>query len=219
MISYISTRGAAGERSFEDVLLAGLAEDGGLFVPSHWPALPEELDGLDYAQTTVKVITPFVGDCFSPDEVSEMCREAYANFRHPATAPLKQLSANHWLLELFHGPTLAFKDFALQLLALMFERVLARTQRRITIVGATSGDTGSAAIHACAGKDNIQIAILHPLDRVSEVQRRQMTTVAADNVVNIAVEGDFDDCQALVKSLFNDLAFREEMQLAAINLD
>jgi threonine synthase len=218
MTVYVSTRGAAGRRGFEDVLLAGLAEDGGLFVPEAWPALDlAALRGLSYAETTARVLRPFVGDCFGEDELRELCGDAYAGFAHPATAPLKQLGPDEWLLELFHGPTLAFKDFAMQLLARMFDRVLGRRGRRVTIVGATSGDTGAAAVRAFAGMGNVRIAMLHPRGRVSEVQRRQMTTETAPNVVNLAVEGTFDDCQDLVKAMFADAPFRDELSLSAVN--
>lgn len=221
MTTYVSTRGRAGVRSFEDVLLAGLAEDGGLFVPESWPALGRAglaaLQGQDYAATTAAVLRPFVGDCFAPDELLDLCRRAYAGFAHAAVAPMRQLGHDEWLLELFHGPTLAFKDFALQLLGLMFETVLARRGEAITIVGATSGDTGSAAIASVAGRRAMRIVVLHPHERVSAVQRRQMTTVDAPNVLNLAVRGTFDDCQALVKALFADEELRRDLKLAAVN--
>ena len=218
MIEYSSTRGGSRGRSFEDVLLTGLAEDGGLFVPETWPELDlESLRGLSYAETTARVLAPFARGCFDQDELLEMATDAYRGFAHPAVAPLRHLDHDEWVLELFHGPTLAFKDFALQLLGRMFERVLERRGETITIVGATSGDTGSAAIHACAGRRNMRICILHPEGRVSEVQRRQMTTVTAENVLNIAVRGTFDDCQDLVKAMFNDAPFRAECRLAAVN--
>ncbi|MCB1885338.1 MAG: threonine synthase [Geminicoccaceae bacterium] len=220
-IAYTSTRGRIRGQGFEDVLLAGLAADGGLFVPEAWPSLGIDalraLDGVPYADTAAAVMAPFTAGCFDEAELRDMARDAYAGFAHPATAPLKQLDHDTWLMELFHGPTLAFKDFALQLLGRMFDRVLERRGERITIVGATSGDTGSAAIHATRGRDNVRIAILHPHGRTSEVQRRQMTCVADANVLNVAVKGDFDDCQALVKALFVDEPFRDSMRLAAIN--
>lgn len=218
MISFVSTRGGAGERSFEDVLLAGLAEDGGLFVPQEWPELDlVALKGLDYPSTVAAVMQPFVEGCFTQGELLALCHEAYAEFQHPAIAPLRQMTSDMWLLELFHGPTLAFKDFALQLLGRMFERVLARRGETLTIVGATSGDTGSAAIRGCASRSHMRICILHPKGRVSDVQRRQMTTQVADNVLNLAVEGSFDDCQDRVKDMFNDEAFRRAHNLGAIN--
>ncbi len=219
---YISTRGEAAPRGFEGVLLAGLAEDGGLFVPETWPVLsPAEwraLRGVPYAELAAEIVQRFAGDAIARDDLRAMCREAYAGFRHPAAAPLVQLDGGMFALELFHGPTLAFKDFALQLLGRMFEHVLARRGERITIVGATSGDTGSAAIEACRDRDRVDIVILHPEGRTSEVQRRQMTTVWSANVANIAVRGgSFDDCQDLVKAMFSDAAFRAEMRLAAVN--
>jgi threonine synthase len=221
MTFYVSTRGAAGRRSFEEVLLAGLAEDGGLFLPERWPRLEaaelEALDGASYAATASALLAPFTRGCLTPEELQAICTEAYAGFAHPAVAPLRQLDRSLWLLELFHGPTLAFKDFALQLLARMFERVLARRDGTLTILGATSGDTGAAAIRAVAGRARMRIVILHPHGRISPVQRRQMTTVDAANVANVAIEGTFDDCQDLVKALFNDPPFRAEQSLAAIN--
>jgi threonine synthase len=218
---YVSTRGSAPELDFADVLLAGLAEDGGLYMPAHWPAFsPAEwraLRGLPYAELAAKVIAPFVGESIPFDALQAMCRRAYTGFAHPAVVPLVQLDANIFALELFHGPTLAFKDLALQLAGHLFEYVLARREQRVRIVGATSGDTGSAAIEAMAGRRNIDIAILHPAGKTSEVQRRQMTTVRAGNVLNIAVEGNFDDCQDLVKAMFADAPFRREMGLSAVN--
>lgn len=218
---FVSTRGRAGRRSFEDVLLAGLAEDGGLFLPERWPELGRDrlaaLDGADYPATAAAVLAPFTEGCFSEAELEAMAREAYAGFAHPAVAPLRQLDPRLWLLELFFGPTLAFKDFALQLLGRMFERVLARRSSEITIIGATSGDTGSAAIAAVAGRARMRIVILHPHERISPVQRRQMTTVDAPNVANIAIRGTFDDCQNIVKTLFNDPQLRKELNLAAVN--
>jgi len=218
---YISTRGGAAPRGFEDVLLAGLAEDGGLFVPESWPALtPAEwrgLRGLPYPELAAEIIGRFTGGAVAPHELLAMCRESYAGFRHPAIVPLVQLDRETFALELFHGPTLAFKDLALQLLGRLFDHVLARRGERITIVGATSGDTGSAAIAACRDRARVDIVILHPEGRTSEVQRRQMTTVLAPNVANLAVAGSFDDCQDLVKAMFVDAPFRTEMRLAAVN--
>ena len=203
------------------MLLAGLATDGGLYVPERFPELSaarlRSLLGRPYAEIVAEVVWPFVEGSLSRDVLDRCVGRAYAGFAHAAVAPLKQLGSSDWLLELFHGPTLAFKDFALQLLGLLFEEVLGRGRQTITIVGATSGDTGSAAIHAVAGRERMRIVVLHPRGRVSAVQRRQMTTVMDANVHNVAVEGSFDDCQALVKALFNDLAFREEAALAAVN--
>jgi threonine synthase len=218
---YVSTRGEAAPRGFEDVLLAGLAEDGGLFLPEAWPTLsPVEwraLRGLPYAELAARVIHRFTGDAFTFETLQAMCAEAYAAFRHPAVVPLVQLGPRDFALELFHGPTLAFKDVALQLLGRMFDHVLHKRGERITIVGATSGDTGSAAIAACMDRAAVDIVILHPRGRTSEVQRRQMTTVRAPNVANLAIEGSFDDCQDLVKAMFVDAPFRTEMRLAAVN--
>ncbi|MDX6751086.1 threonine synthase [Geminicoccaceae bacterium 1502E] len=221
MIRYVSTRGGAGERSFEEVLLAGLAEDGGLFVPQEWPRFSaaelRRMRALDYPALAACLLEPFTEGCFTREDLERLARRAYGQFDHAAVAPLTQLGPDDWMLELFHGPTLAFKDFAMQLLAGMFDEVLARRGEEITIVGATSGDTGAAAVHAFAGKRQVRIAMLHPRGRVSLVQRRQMTTVEADNVLNVALEGTFDDCQDLVKAMFNDAAFRGEMRLSAVN--
>jgi len=204
---YVSTRGAAPALGFREVTLAGLANDGGLYLPEAWPALSRDeiagLAGLSYVETAVRVMAPFVGDALSEDELRDLCTRAYGRFSHDAVTPLVQLDHRHWLLELFHGPTLAFKDVALQLLGLLFERFLAGSDQKLTIVGATSGDTGSAAIDAVAGRTGVEIFMLHPKGRVSDVQRRQMTTVFAPNVHNIAIEGSFDDAQAMVKAMFN----------------
>ncbi|SLN33314.1 threonine synthase [Oceanibacterium hippocampi] len=218
---YVSTRSQAPELDFEAAVLAGLARDGGLYVPKSWPRMTTAeiaaLAGLTYAEAAVRVIRPFVGDTLDEATLRSLAEASYAGFGHPAVAPLRQLDRGHWQLELFHGPTLAFKDFALQFLGRLFDHVLKRRGARVTIVGATSGDTGSAAIEACRGRDAIDVFILHPKGRVSEVQRRQMTTVADANVHNIAVDGTFDDCQALVKALFNDLEFRDRLALSAVN--
>jgi threonine synthase len=218
---YISTRGQAPVRDFAGVLLAGLAEDGGLYMPETWPHLApadwRALRGLPYPALAARLIQPFVGDAVPPATLEAMCRDAYAGFAHPATVPLVQLDTDLFVQELFHGPTLAFKDMAMQLLGRLFDHVLAARDEHVTIVGATSGDTGSAAIEACAGRARIRIAILHPHERTSAVQRRQMTTVAASNVANIAVEGTFDDCQDLVKAMFADTGFRRDMHLSAVN--
>ncbi len=220
-MKYVSTRGRAPVLDFADVTLAGLARDGGLYVPAEWPQMSKDdiarLAGLSYQDVAVRVMAPFVAPVMSEAVLADLVRAAYASFDHAAVTPLRQLDANDWLLELHHGPTLAFKDVALQLLGRLFDHFLSQRGERITIVGATSGDTGSAAIEACRDKDTIEIFMLHPADRVSEVQRRQMTTVMSPNVHNIAVEGTFDDCQAMVKAMFNDLAFRDEMRLSAVN--
>jgi threonine synthase len=220
-MQYVSTRGSAPALGFEDVTLAGLAADGGLYVPESWPAFsPEQigaLAGLSYVETAVRVMTPFVAGSLSEDELRELCTAAYGRFSHHAVTPLVQMDHQHWMLELFHGPTLAFKDVALQLLGQLFERFLSRRDDHLTIVGATSGDTGSAAIDAVAGREKIDIFMLHPEGRVSDVQRRQMTTVLAPNVHNIAIEGSFDDAQALVKAMFNDADFKSRFNLSAVN--
>ena len=220
-MSYISTRGAAPRLDFEDVLLTGLARDGGLYVPETWPQLPADgrraLRGRPYAALTADILSPFVGDAVDRPALDRLCTRAYDRFRHPAVAPLVQIDRTLWLMELFHGPTLVFKDYALQLLGGLFDDVLARRGERLTIIGATSGDTGSAAIEAVRDRANIDIFMLHPQGRVSDVQRRQMTTVDAPNVFNLAIDGTFDDCQTLVKTLFNDLDFRDRVHLSAVN--
>ena len=220
-MQYISTRGEAPALDFDEVLLAGLARDGGLYLPESWPqfdaAALQELSGKPYAEVAFQVMWPFVEGSLEEETFRRIVAESYAGFRHTAVAPLKQLDAGLWLQELFHGPTLAFKDVAMQLLGRLFEEVLARRGERVTIVGATSGDTGSAAIEACRGGKRTDIFILHPKGRVSEVQRRQMTTVADANVHNVAVEGTFDDCQDLVKAMFGDAGFRDELRLSAVN--
>ena len=220
-MEYVSTRGAAPSLRFDEVTLAGLAPDGGLYVPATWPTLSRDeiagLAGLGYVETAVRVCRPFVGDALTEAELRDLLTTAYRSFSHAAVAPLKQLDDRHWLLELFHGPTLAFKDVAMQALGLLFETFLSRRTEHLTIVGATSGDTGSAAIHALAGRSRLDIFMLHPLGKVSDVQRRQMTTVQSPNVFNIAVEGNFDDAQALVKAMFNDPAFAGTYRLAAVN--
>jgi threonine synthase len=218
---YISTRGQAPARDFADVLLAGLAEDGGLFVPETWPHFgPSDwraMRGLPYAELAARVMQPFVGGSIPLDVLRTICRDAYAGFGHTAVVPLIQLETSLFVQELFHGPTLAFKDMAMQVLGRLFDYVLTQRDRRVTIVGATSGDTGSAAIEACAGRDRVNIMILHPHGRTSDVQRRQMTTVHAMNVGNVAIEGTFDDCQDLVKAMFADAGFRDEVRLSAVN--
>jgi threonine synthase len=221
-MEYISTRGSAPALDFAGATLAGLANDGGLYVPSVWPCFTEAeiaaMAGLPYAQLAQRIMQPFVGDSLTPERLLELTTAAYGRFAHSAVTPLKQLDEQHWLLELFHGPTLAFKDVALQLLGLLFEEFLARGEQNLTIVGATSGDTGSAAIDAVAGRAKIDIFMLHPKGRVSDVQRRQMTTVLAPNVHNIALEGaTFDDAQATVKRMFNDPAMTGRFHIGAVN--
>ncbi len=216
----ISTRGAAPTLDFRGATLAGLASDGGLYVPAHWPGLTAaDLAGLrtsSYRDTAIRVLTPFVEGSLDTAALARLIDEAYGDFGHAAVTPLKQLDERHWLLELFHGPTLAFKDVALRLLGGLFGEFLGEGAS-LTIIGATSGDTGSAAIHAVAGRPGISIVMLHPEGRVSEVQRRQMTTVTAPNVLNVAVAGSFDDCQRIVKRLLNDPALRERRTLSAVN--
>jgi threonine synthase len=216
-VKYVSTRGNAPELTFSDVLLAGLAVDGGLYVPDSWPALPALRRSASYATTAAAMIAPFIDDGLDIGTLRRLCDEAYATFRHPAVCPLVQIGPDDWLLELFHGPSLAFKDVALQLVGRLFDHVLGERSERVTIVGATSGDTGSAAIDAVAGRHNIDIVMLYPEGRVSDVQRRQMTTVEAANVRTVAIEGTFDDCQDLVKAMFSDTRFRAEHRLAAVN--
>ena len=220
-MNYISTRGEAPPLGFEDVLLAGLAHDGGLYVPQTWPALAPEaiaaLAGKPFADAAVEVIHPFVGSAISRTELKAMADDAYARFGHAAVTPLVQVGPNRWMLELFHGPTLAFKDVAMQLLARLMDRVLQKRNRRATIIGATSGDTGGAAIEAFRGSARVDVVILFPEGRVSDVQRRMMTTPTDANVHAVAVKGTFDDCQALVKGMFNDHAFRDRTSLSGVN--
>ncbi len=220
-MKYISTRGGAPALDFAEVTLAGLAADGGLYVPSYWPRLTRDdlaaMQGLSYQEVARRVMRPFVGEAIEAGVFDKLVDEAYAEFDHAAVAPVRHVRGGEWLLELFHGPTLAFKDIALQLLGRLIEHLLAVRSGRATIVGATSGDTGSAAIAACRDRAGMAIFMLHPAGRVSEVQRRQMTTVASPNVHNLAIEGTFDDCQALVKAMFNDAAFRDQQRLSAVN--
>jgi threonine synthase len=223
-LHYVSTRAASGasERlAFDDVLLAGLARDGGLYVPGEVPVLSREqiaaLAGLSYPELALRVMAPFMGARGAAPGLKRLVADSYAGFDHAGVAPLKQLDAGLWLMELFHGPTLAFKDYALQLVGRLFDAVLAERGERVTIVGATSGDTGSAAMEACRDRAAVDIFILFPQGRTSEVQRRQMTTIAAPNARAIAIEGTFDDCQDLVKAMFADAAFRDELRLSAVN--
>ena len=220
-MKYISTRGNAPTLDFEGATLAGLASDGGLYVPENWPRFsPEQIAamrGLSYVDLAVKIMTPFTEGSLSEAELRIMCETAYGRFSHAAVTPLVQLDHKHWLLELFHGPTLAFKDVALQLLGELFGKFLGSNQKSLTIVGATSGDTGSAAIDGVAGRERIEIFMLHPHGRISDVQRRQMTTVLSPNVHNIAIEGSFDDAQAMVKAMFNDPEINGPLNLSAVN--
>ena len=223
---YISTRGQAPALNFEDVLLAGLASDGGLYVPENLPRFTQEeiasWAGLPYHELAFRVMRPFVTGSIPDADFKKILEETYSSseqgvFAHNAVAPLRQLNGNEWVLELFHGPTLAFKDFALQLLGRLLDYVLARRNERVVIMGATSGDTGSAAIEGCKACDNVDIFILHPHNRVSEVQRRQMTTILGKNIHNIAIEGNFDDCQEMVKDSFADQGFLKGTRLVAVN--
>ena len=221
-MKYISTRGNAPALDFEEVLLTGLASDGGLYVPESLPQFSAaeifEMAALDYPQLAYRIIRPFVAGCIPDDDLQVLIEDTYAEFRHSAVAPMVQLAANQWVLELFHGPTLAFKDFALQLLGRLLDYVLERKHQKVVIMGATSGDTGSAAIEGCKRCKNIDIFILHPHQRVSDVQRRQMTTVEGAGIHNLAVEGNFDDCQAMVKASFADRSFLPaDRSLVAVN--
>ena len=218
---YVSTRGEAPALLFEGALLAGLARDGGLYLPEAWPKLSAgeiaALAGLDYADAAYRVMAPYLKDDPALADLQAVLEEAYDSFHHPAVAPLRQIAPGAWLLELFHGPTLAFKDLAMQVVARLMNRALHRRGARATVVGATSGDTGAAAIEAFRGLDAIDVFILHPKGRVSDVQRRQMTTATEPNVHNIAIEGTFDDCQAVLKALFNDPELRDRLELTGIN--
>ena len=218
-MQYVSTRGKAPSLGFADVLLRGLADDGGLYVPDTWPTI--SLDGLGpdagYVEIAQHVMFPYVAGSIERDDFDALVTAAYATFRNDDVVPLHDLGDGLWMAELFWGPTLAFKDVALQLVGRLFDHVLTRRGERATIVVATSGDTGSAAIEACRGRDSLDIVVLHPAGRVSDVQRRQMTTVDEANVHNVAVDGTFDDCQDLVKALFNDREFRDSVHLSAMN--
>ena len=220
-MQYVSTRGSAPALDFEGVTLAGLASDGGLYVPAEWPRFAEAqiraMRGLSYPDLAARIMAPFVAGSLTDEDLLAICHAVYGDFGHAAVTPLVQLDQQHWLLELFHGPTLAFKDVALQLLGRLFETFLARRDKRLTIVGATSGDTGSAAIQAVAGLERVEIFMLHPKGRVSDVQRRQMTTVRAPNVHNLAIEGSFDDAQAHVKRMFTDTEVTGVLNLGAVN--
>ncbi|MDO9524862.1 MAG: threonine synthase [Gemmobacter sp.] len=220
-MQYVSTRGTAPVLDFGGAMMTGLARDGGLYVPASVPVMATAdiaaLAGQSYEETAFQVMRPYLGDIFSDAEFRTLIAAAYAGFGHAARAPLVQLASNHFLLELFHGPTLAFKDFAMQLIGQMMQAALAKSGQRITIVGATSGDTGSAAIEAFRGLSNVDVFILFPHGRVSEVQRRQMTTPTEPNVHALAMDGDFDDCQARVKDMFNHFDFRDGVGLAGVN--
>jgi threonine synthase len=218
---YVSTRGQAPELDFVGVMLAGLARDGGLYVPVSWPTLDAKaiaaLAGRPYAEVAVEVMRPFVGDSIAEADLARMAREAYGSFRHPATAPLVQLGDNLFVLELFHGPTLAFKDLAMQLVSRLMDHVLQKRGERTTIVVATSGDTGGAAVEAFRGRDQVDVVALYPHGRISDVQRLMMTSAPDSNVHALAIEGNFDDCQALVKAMFNHHEFRDRVRLSGVN--
>jgi threonine synthase len=218
---YVSTRGEAPALDFVEVMLAGLARDGGLYVPETWPSLsPETIAGFagkPYAEVACEVIRPFIGNSLPDADLARMAREAYGTFRHPATAPLTQLGSSLFVLELFHGPTLAFKDLAMQLVARLMDHVLLQRSERTTIVVATSGDTGGAAVEAFRGRSQVDVVVLFPQNRISDVQRRMMTTAPDSNVHALAIEGTFDDCQALVKGMFNHHAFRDRVRLSGVN--
>jgi len=221
-LKYISTRGGGEPQTFEQVLLTGLAPDGGLYVPTDLPQIDAtqmaDWKNLSYVDLAVEVVAPFVGDALPRSELERIIAESYAEFDHPEIALVTELGDNEYLLELYHGPTLAFKDFALQVLGRLLDHVLKKNDQRVVILGATSGDTGSAALEGCRHSDHVDIFILHPHQRVSEVQRRQMTTVTGDNVFNLAVEGNFDDCQRIVKAAFADQSFLPaDRQLVAVN--
>ena len=221
-MKYISTRGEAPALDFEQALLTGMADDGGLYVPASLPQFSAQeiaaMAGKSYPELALQIIRPFVDGCIPERDLAAIIDDCYRGFRHESVAPLVQLTANEWVLELFHGPTLAFKDFALQLLGRMLDYILERRHRKVVIMGATSGDTGSAAIEGCRRCSNIDIFILHPHQRVSDVQRRQMTTVGGDNIHNIALQGNFDDCQAMVKASFADRSFLPaDRNLVAVN--
>lgn len=215
-MQYVSTRGSAPVLGFADVVLAGLATDGGLYVPELWPSLPADTSGT-YAELAAAVFAPYLGGDLSNDTMLRLTRDAYATFRHPDVVPIVDMEPGHRLMELFHGPTLAFKDVALQLLGRIFDHILTERNEKVTIVGATSGDTGSAAIDGVKNCANVDIVILYPKGRVSDVQRRQMTTIDSPNVRTVAIDGTFDDCQDLVKAMFNDAPFREKHNLSAVN--
>jgi threonine synthase len=220
-VKYVSTRGGAPELDFSETILNGLALDGGLYLPAQWPQIPAQtiagFAGKPYVDTALSVISPFVGNCIDQATLKQMIAQSYAAFPHPATVPLVQIGPDEWIAELFHGPTFAFKDIAMQLLARLMDYIISARGSRATIIGATSGDTGGAAIEAFRGSERIDIYILFPKGKVSPVQQRQMTTVRGANVHALAIEGNFDDCQALVKAMFNDHSFRREVNLSGVN--
>lgn len=221
-MKYISTRGNSRPISFEDVVIAGLAPDGGLYVPQEYPCFDKSqisaMKNLSYQELVFKIISPFVAGAIEDTDLQKIIDKSYKNFRHEQIAPLVKIDENEYILELFHGPTMAFKDFALQFLGNLFDFILKKRKQKVTIIGATSGDTGSAAIEGCKNCENLSIFILHPHNRISDVQRKQMTTVVSDNVFNIALESSFDDCQDMVKAMFNDQSFlKGKSKAVAIN--
>ena len=222
-MEYTSTRNKNERLSFKEALLAGLSPSGGLYVPAVWPNFTVEknlLSGLNYPQLAARLMKPFIGDDIQDSALRTITDSAYKNFcsdEYDEIAPIVEIAPSLWLLELFHGPTLSFKDFALQVVSRMFDHVLSHKSEHITVIGATSGDTGSAAIEACKNRDNIDLFMLHPVGRVSEVQRKQMTCIEANNIHNIAIEGTFDDCQRLVKAMFEEATFSRDLSLAAVN--
>lgn len=220
-MKYVSTRGNSRPLNFEETIIAGLASDGGLYVPETIPTFSKEkilsFKGLSYEELVFEIISPFIDGEINDEKLKEIIATSYANFRHDEIAPLKKIGKNEYLLELFHGPTLAFKDFALQFLGQIFDYFLKKRKQHVAIIGATSGDTGSAAIDGCCKSENVEIFIMHPHNRVSDVQRLQMTTILADNVHNIALQGNFDDCQEIVKELFRDESFLKGKKMVAVN--
>ena len=220
-MQFVSTRGQAPVLGFSDAVLAGLASDGGLYVPQSWPQIGRDeiasFAGRPYADVAYAIISRFVGDEIAPAKLKQIIDDSYALFRHPSVTPILELEPNHFILELFHGPTLAFKDVAMQFLSRVMDHILLERGLKATIVGATSGDTGSAAIEAFRGRDTTDIFILHPQGRTSPVQRLQMTTVLDANVHNVALEGTFDDCQNIVKAMFNNHGFRDRVRLSGVN--
>ena len=219
-IKYLSTRGQESNLNFDDVLLSGLARDGGLYLPNTWPRFSNselnEMKDLDYISLAEKIISPFVGKEIR-SKLYEMCREVYSNFDHKEVVPIKNLDGNLYVMELFYGPTFAFKDYAMQFLARIFDYVLKQKKKKILIVGATSGDTGSAALEAFKNNTNVDLFILFPNNKISSIQQKQMTTIFKEGCQSLAIETDFDGCQSIVKSLFSDLNFKDEVQLSAIN--
>ncbi|MEM7006366.1 MAG: threonine synthase [Pseudomonadota bacterium] len=216
-MKYISTRGRAEPVDFVDACLAGLAPDGGLYVPEAWPQIEPARAGESYTDLAIRIVSAFAGDSISEDSIADICEKAYSSFSHRSVAPVRQTSPNRWMVELFHGPTLAFKDVAMQFIGRFYDHVLAERDERLTVICATSGDTGGAAAAAFAGSPRVDLVILHPDGRISPVQRKFMTSTGADNVMNAALEGDFDDCQAIVKGLFADTEFAEDVHLSGVN--